>query len=194
MSLNTIETIHARYSCRAFTFQMPSNEDLETIAKAAIASPSALNSQLWRVIVVKNKELLAELESEGMKNISALPDKGTYERLKSRGGTLYYNAPCQIILPIATGECAEIATGKWAEIDCGIIALNIALAATTLGINSLICGLAQHSFTGDKGEYFKERLGFPKGYELGLSVLLGYAENPNGEPHELDYNKISIIE
>jgi nitroreductase len=191
---NTIEAIHARYSCRAFSDEMPSDADLQTIAEAAVAAPSALNSQLWRVIVVKNKELLARLETEGMKNIAALPDKGTYERLKSRGGTLYYNAPCQIILPIAAGEGAEVATGKWVEIDCGIIAQNIALAAASLGINSLICGLAQYSFAGEKSGYFKEKLGFPKGYELGLSVLLGYAMNPDGKPHELDLNKISIFE
>jgi len=186
MPLNTIEAIHARFSCRAFSDKMPSDADLQIIAEAAVAAPSAMNSQLWRVIVVKNKELLAELEAEGMKNIAALPDQSTYERLKSRGGTVYYNAPCQIILPIAAG--------KWAEIDCGIIAQNIALAAASLGIDSLICGLAQFSFAGDKGEYFKKRLGFPNGYELGLSVLLGYAANPEGKPHELDLNKIIIIE
>jgi nitroreductase len=191
---NTIEAIHARYSCRAFSDKMPSDTDLQTIAEAAVAAPSALNSQLWRVMVVKNKELLAELEAEGMKNIAALPDQGTFERLKSRGGTVYYNAPCQIILPIATGKCAEVATGKWVNIDCGIIAQNIALAAASLGIDSLICGLAQHSFNGEKGEYFKKRLGFPDGYELGLSVLLGYAANPGGKPHELDLSKITIIE
>ena len=43
MPLNTIEAIHARYSCRAFSDRMPSDEDLQIISEAAIASPSGMN-------------------------------------------------------------------------------------------------------------------------------------------------------
>ena len=51
MILNTIEAIKTRYSCRAFSDKTPSNEDLQTIAEAALAAPSGINRQLWRVIV-----------------------------------------------------------------------------------------------------------------------------------------------
>jgi nitroreductase len=168
---------------------MPSGEDLRTIAEAALAAPSGVNRQLWRIIVVKNKELLDELETEGMKNIAAFPDKAMYERIMSRGGKVYYNAPCQIVIPIGIAEPAG------AELfDCGIVAQNVALAATALGIDSLICGLIAFAFAGEKREYFNKRLGFPEGYEIGISVLLGYAETPGGKPHELDFNKITTIE
>ena len=189
MPLNTIEAIHARYSCRAFSDRMPSDEDLQTIAEAACASPSGMNRQLWRIIIVKSKELLADLEAEGMKNLAAFPDKSTYDRIMSRGGKLYYNAPCMIVVPIAKAE----PTG--AELfDCGIVSANIALAAASLGVDSLICGLAAFSFAGDKGAEFKERLGFPAGYEIGIAVLLGYAANHGGKPHEPDLTKISVVE
>jgi hypothetical protein len=50
------------------------------------------------------------------------------------------------------------------------------------------------SFDGDKRDYFKERLGFPEGYDLGLSVLLGYADEAGIKPpHELDAEKVSWI-
>ncbi|MDR3270273.1 MAG: nitroreductase family protein [Peptococcaceae bacterium] len=192
MPLDTIEAILTRYSCRAFTDRMPSDEDLRIIARAAVASPSGVNRQLWRVIVVKNKELIADLEAEGMKNLAALPDlpnRGTYERILARGGKLYYNTPCLIVVPIAQAQ----PTG--AELfDCGIVAENIALAATALGINSLICGLSGFSFAGDKRVEFKRRLGFPDGYEIGIAVLLGYAVNSGGKPHEPDVAKISYID
>ena len=189
MPLNTIETIHARYSCRAFSDKMPSDEDLQTIAEAAIASPSGMNRQLWRVIVVKNKELMDDLESEGMKNLSALPDKGIYDRIMSRGGKVYYNTPCMIVVPIAKTEPSG------AELfDCGIVSENIALAATSLGIDNLICGLAAFSFAGEKNAEFKRRLFFPDGYEIGIAVLLGYAEKSGGKPHELDFSKIKFID
>lgn len=186
--LNTIESIKTRYSCRAFTDKMPSGADLQIIAEAAVAAPSAMNMQPWRVIVIKNKDLLAELEEEGMKNIAALPDKSTYERIMSRGGKLYYNTPCQMIIAMPKDS------SKWAGIDCGIITQNIALAATSLGINSLICGLIAFSFEGERGECFKEKFSFPEGYDIGISVLLGYAGNPDGTPHELDLSKISFVE
>jgi nitroreductase len=189
MTLSALEAISTRYSCRAFTNRLPTDEELQLIAKAAVASPSGMNRQLWRIIVLKNKELLTDLEEEGMKNLSALPDKRTYERIRSRGGKLYYNAPCMIIIPIAQAEPAG------AELfDCGIVSENIALAATSLGIDSLICGFSAFSFTGEKGEEFKKKLGFPDGYEIGIAVLLGYAKTPDGKPHEPDLTKISWIE
>lgn len=189
MPLDTIESIRTRYSCRAFSDKMPSDKDLRIIAEAAVSAPSGMNRQLWRVIVVKNKELIAELETEGMKNLSALADNNTYERIMSRGGKLYYNAPCQIIVPIAKTEPAG------AELfDCGVVAETIALAAASLGIDSLICGLSAFSFSGEKGGDFKRRLGFPQGYEIGIAILLGYAVNPGGKPHEPDFSKITVIE
>lgn len=189
MSLNTLDAIRTRYSCRDFSDRMPSDEHLRMIAEAAIAAPSGMNRQLWRVIVVKSKALLADLEAEGMKNFSAFSDKSMYERILSRGGKLYYNAPCQIVVPVGRTEPVG------AELfDCGIVAGHIALAAASLGIDSLICGLAAFSFAGENGAAFKKRLGFPEGYEIGISVLLGYARNAGGKPHAPDESKISVIE
>ena len=182
---DTIESIKNRYSCRAFTDKMPSDEQLQLIAESAVAAPSALNIQPWRVMIVKNKQLLAELETEAYNNL----DEGARERVMSRGGKVYYNAPCQIIIAIEGDH------NKWANIDCGIITQSIVLAAESLGINSLICGMINYAFMGDKGDYFKERLGFPEDYEVGLSVLLGYADEVGVKPpHELDLNKITVIE
>lgn len=94
-----------------------------------------------------------------------------------------------IVVPIAKTEPAG------AELfDCGIVSENIALAVTSLGIDSLICGLVAFSFAGEKGAEFKQRLGFSAGYEIGIAVLLGYAANPGGKPHDQDLSKITVIE
>jgi len=92
------------------------------------------------------------------------------------------------MVPIAKSEPAGAEL-----IDCGIISQNIALAATSLGIDNLICGFAGLCFAGNKKEHFKEMLGFPEGYEFGVSVLLGYADKKSN-PHELDFSKVSVIE
>jgi nitroreductase len=189
MTLSAIEAISARFSCRAFNDVVPSDADLETIALAAAAAPSGMNIQPWRIVVVKNRELIAELEARAMKNLQALEDKSVYNSIMERGGKIFYNAPCMIVVPIdASGP-----TGG-ALMDCGILTENIALAAASLGINSLICGMAAFSFAGDKREEFNKRLNFPEGYEIGIAVLLGYAADPGGTPHTTDRQKISWIE
>ena len=185
MPNDTVKTILARWSCRAFTGEMPSGEDLRTVAGAAVAAPSGMNRQPWRVVVVKNKALIGEMEAEGMRVLASLADKSAYERIRSRGGRLFYNAPCMIVVPVPSAGTPQL--------DCGILTENIAIAAASLGIDSLICGLAGFCFAGEKSEGFKSRLGFPEGYEFGIAVLLGHAAGP-GRPHEPDMGKISFVE
>jgi nitroreductase len=179
----TLRLIEARYSCRAFTDVLPEKAELEAIAKAAVAAPSGMNRQAWRVIVVTNRQLIDEMEAEAMRVLSEAEDKSSYERIMSRGGTLFYHAPCMIMVPIEKGT----------DLDCGILCENIALAAGSLGIQSLICGMAAIPFSTDKGASFKEQLGFPEGYEFGIAVLLGHEVAP-GKAHEPDMAKISYID
>ncbi len=188
MTNETIKTMLLRYSCRAYTDKTPSDEDLRTIANAAVAAPSAMNLQRWHVIVVKNKELIQDMEAEGMRIIANMEDKSTYERIMSRGGKLYYNAPCMIVIAVPKSE------NPGSELlDCGIVTQNIALAATSLGIDNVICGMTRLCLSEERADELKQRLGFPEGYDFGMSVLLGYAQEP-GKPHEPDMGKVSFVE
>ena len=184
----TLKNIAERFSCRDYLDKAPGDEDLNLIAQAGIQAPSGMNRQGWQIIVVKNRELIGELEAEGLKTLASLPDQSMYQRIMARGGKLFYNAPCLIMLAIKEGY------PKGAElVDCGILAQNIVLAATSLGINTVHCGFALMPFAGAKGPYFKEKLQFPEGYECGMAILLGYAKTP-GKPHEPNQEKITIIE
>ena len=177
-----LSAIRDRFSCRSFTDQMPPQEELQLIAQAGVQAPSAMNLQRWRVIMVKNKALMDEIEQEGLAQLD-LGDKTAAERIRSRGRGLFYGAPCMAMLPMEAGS----------GLDCGILCENIAIAAKSFGIESLICGLAGLAFAGDKGPSIKKRLGFPEGYEFGIAVLLGYVKDKTA-PHEPDYSKISFIE
>ena len=178
----TLRIIAKRYSCRAFTDQAPTDSQLTTVAEAA---PSGVNRQPWRVIVVRDRGLMAELEAEAMAVLSAQEDRATYDRMMQRGGKLFYNAPAMMVLPL------DGAAGG-SKLDCGILCQTAVLAAESLGLNTLICGLAGLAFAGDKAEYFKERLGFPQGYEFGIAILLGHSA-ADGAPHQPDASKISYI-
>ena len=184
----TLKVIAARYSCRDFKDEMPPDETLRAIAEAAIQAPSGMNRQAWRVIVVKDRELIRDMESEGMSYLANMEDKSSYNRIMGRGGRLFYGAPCMIVVPIDPAQYAP------ALVDCGILCQNIALAATSLGIANIMCGFTGLAFaSGRRAEEFSKRLGFPDGYAFGCAVLLGYA-NTTRPPHVPDQGKIIFVE
>jgi len=54
----TLSTIAKRYSCRAYDGRLPDKGTLETIALSAVQSPSGMNRQPWRIVVVTDKTLI----------------------------------------------------------------------------------------------------------------------------------------
>ena len=108
---------------------MPLDEILQAIAEAGVKAPSSMNRQPWRVIVVKDPELIRDIEEETFARISEMEDKYLYNRIVERGGKVFYNAPCMVVIPVIPDEkCLSL-------IDCGIVCQNITLAATSLGVN-----------------------------------------------------------
>ena len=56
-----INTIMNRKSVRSFTDQKLTEQQIETLMKAAMAAPSAINIQPWHFVVVTDKQQLAAL-------------------------------------------------------------------------------------------------------------------------------------
>lgn len=183
----TVKLISERYSCRKFSDKHIPEEEVQIIAQAAIQAPSAMNIQPWFFAVVTDEQFLADLEEAGMEYITGLPDKSLYERIQSRGGKLFYNTPCAILIAVDTACSSD-----FEMVDVGIAAENIVLTAASLGISSCHHGLSKFAFQGEKAEEFEKRAQFPEGYKLALAVLLGYSEQPN-EPHEPNQNKVVLI-
>lgn len=183
----TLQIIRDRYSCRSFKEELPSSEQLQAIAQAAIESPSGMNRQGWQIIVVKNKALISEMDLEGRNNLKKMNEE-MFNHVMRRTGTLFYNAPCMFLAAIKTAYPAGAEL-----IDLGIAAQNIVIAASSLGLASLHCGFAGLAFAGERAEEFKSRLKFFSGYEYGTSVLIGHAKEKTS-PHTPDSNKITIIE
>jgi len=180
----TLKTIAERYSCRDFADTPLTDEQIKAIVDAALAAPSAMNRQPWHVIMVTDKALVDEIDNEGMSTLAAAEDKSAYERILSRGGKLFYNAPCMVMIA-SDGS-------HYAPMDCGIVSENVALAAHALGLGSVICGMAGIPLSGPRGDEFKERMQFPDGYSFGIAVLIGIA-NSGKEPHEHDMGKVTYI-
>ena len=180
-----LKTIAGRYSCRDFADTPLTDEQVKAIAEAALAAPSARNAMPWHVIVVTDKALITDLDKEGVKILTTGDDPLGYgSRLKEEGGNLFYNAPCMVLIA-KDGS-------PYAANDCGIVSQNITLAAHSLGLGSVIVGLAGVPFGGPRGEEFKKLLKFPEGYSFAISVLVGTPKSGK-DPHELDMSKVTYI-
>ena len=180
----TLKTIAARYSCRDFCDTPLEEGHINALVDAALASPSAMNRQPWHIIMITDKKLIDELDCEAMDILAAAEDKSGYERIKSRGGKIFYNAPCMMMVASDSAH--------YSSMDCGILSQNVSLAAHSLGLGSVICGMAGIPLSGARGDEFKKRMKFPEGYGFGIAVLIGVAKSGK-EPHELDSTKVSYI-
>lgn len=180
----TLKTITERYSCRDFADTPLSDEQIKVLVDAALAAPSAMNRQPWHIIMITDKALIEELDAESMSILATAEDKSMYERIKSRGGKVFYNTPC-MVMAVSDGS-------THASMDCGILSQNVALAAHSLGFGSVICAMAGIPLNGPNGEELKRRLKFPDGYGFGIAILVGTAKSDK-EPHELDMTKVTYI-
>ena len=187
MTNETLQTIKNRFACRAYTGEMPTDEQLRLITEAAVQAPSGRNEQHWRIHLVKNPELMREMEAAGMAVVTADADQTLLRRVEGRGGKMFYNAPCMIVIAIEEGDFT------YAEVDCGIVCQNITLAAESLGVASIICAMVGIPLSGEAGPELTKKIGIGEGWRFGIGVLLGYAKQRTA-PHEPDMSKIIVIE
>ena len=183
MSNTVIDAIFSCRSVRAYTDKAPDDQTVELLAKAGLAAPSANNAQPVSIIVVRNAALIGELERAVAACFEKKGETGILERIRSRGGKIFYDAPVSYFLAVKNS----------AAVDVGIMAENIAIAAAGLGLASILLGLPNVVFNDpETSAYWKSKIGFPEGCEFGLAVAVGYAAD-TGKPHEIDMKKISYL-
>ena len=180
----TLKAIADRYSCRDFTGEPVSDEKINAVVSAALASPSAVNRQPWHLIMVTDKSLIDEMDAAGMETLANSEDKSGFERMKARGGKLFYNAPCMLVI-LSDGSA-------YGMMDWGILCENAALAAHATGLGNVICGMAGLPLSGESGDKFKSRMKFPDGFTFAVALLFGEARSGK-EPHELDWKKVTYV-
>jgi len=180
----TLKTIAERNSCRDFSGEPLTKDQVDALVKAALAAPSAMNRQPWHIMMCTDKSLVDEMDAAAIAAMEANEDKTMYNRIKERGGKVFYNAPCMMMI---AGDGS-----RWADLDCGILVENVALAAHALGLGNVINGMAHIPLDGDKGADFKKRLKWPDGYNFGIAILIGKA-NAGKVPHDLDMSKVTYV-
>ena len=168
----TLKTIHQRKSVRNFTDQDVTKEQLETIIKAAMAAPTAINAQPWQFLVVTDKELKAKY-AEG--NFQA-------DMIKK----------CSALVVI----CGDKTLGNerswtyWDQ-DCSAATENLLLAVESIGLGAVWTGVYPGE---ERMKTVKERFALPENVVPLCVVLVGYpagTDKPKDKwkPERIHWNK-----
>lgn len=118
---NILDLVLSRRSIRKYTDQVPDVEQLTQLLQAAMAAPTACNSQPWEFVVVTDPEILAQLRGK---------------MILAR-----YNAPAAVIVcgnpRIAKNKACE---RFWVQ-DCSAAIENMLITATGMGLGTVWIGI-----------------------------------------------------
>lgn len=185
MTNPVLQAIDERRSIRSYTDEQVSKEHLDLLLSAALASPSARNSQPWHFSVVQNQALIERINRAAVEQLKIGADEALLNRLNTPGYTIFYHAPTVIFLS-ANPE------GRYSALDCGIAVQNIALAAHSLGLGSVILGMPRAAFEGPEKEALERELDFPEGASFQIAIAIGHPA-ASKEKHPVEEGKISFI-
>ena len=173
MENQAISNIMTRVSVRDFTGEKITEAQIDTLLRAAMSAPSAINKQPWAFIVVTDDTLIAQLGE-------ALP----YSRCS--------NHPAVAIIPC--GDLSKAIEGEmgafWIN-DVSAATENILLAAHAMGLGAVWTGLHPDM---NRATMVQQMLGLPEHIIPLCVVPVGVpAEQPEVKdkykPENIHYNK-----
>ena len=126
---SALDVIMTRTSIRAFTGEAVPQEQLETILKAGMAAPTAMNSQPWRFVVVTDRDKIDSVFGSGFRP----------EMFTTAGAVIVVcGESTSMRKPFGQPDAPEVEMENmfWYE-DCSAAAENILLAAHALGLGAV---------------------------------------------------------
>ena len=167
-----LENIHSRKSVRQFTSEPISDENIETMLRAAMAAPTAVNYQPWRFVVVTER---AELD--------AMAEILPYAKMLKQ-------APLAIVVCGETTWMGGNENPYWDQ-DCSAATQNILLAAEALGLGAVWTGVYPNpELAGPLGEF----LGLPGNVKPLCAIPIGHHDGTTQpkdkwKPENIHYGK-----
>ncbi len=146
--MDTLEALLTRRSIRKYTTAPVSDDQVQTILKAAMHAPSTKNLQPWHFIVIRNRSILD--------NMSFHPSA---EIIKGAS--------------LAILVCGEVGEGRhpwhWLE-DCANATENMLLAAHAIGLGAVWLGVAPNQ---ERMDGMKKILPLPVGFQPFALIPVG---------------------
>ena len=154
------EALLKRRSCRKYTYELVSDEDMNELMHAAMSGPSAMNKRPWDFFVIQNQEVLKKV---------------TKCLLFAN-----YGAKAAIIVVGDLGRALPLQMKDFWIQDTSAATENILLRATDLGLGAVWCGVYPRKKTVTN---LQEVLGL-KEKQVPLNVIL--LGHPKDEPEPRD--------
>jgi len=166
-----LKAIFDRRSIRRFKSMPLTEEQIQTLAEVALASPSGSNRQPWVFHFLCNQDVILEISDAAMRTYRKNDDKDVLDRMAKRHASIFYGAPLVIIVSLPdSGE------SKIPQIDAGVAVANLAVAAQGMGLSSCIIGLARAAFTGEQGKEMADRIKMSSDRKFAVSIAIGYPD------------------
>lgn len=153
-----LELVARRESCRQYDNRPVEREKLLRCLEAARLAPSACNSQPWHFRVVTAPALRAQVaEATQLEGINGFTD-----------GVPAFIVVTEEYAKLSQRILAKCDSQTYAQIDLGIAAAHICLAATEQGLSSCIVGWMDE-------QKLHELLQIPQSTPIRLILCIGYA-------------------
>lgn len=156
------EILRRRYSCRSYADRPVEREKIISCLEAGRISPSGCNTQRWKFVAVDDPALCSKMAGA----MQAPPDIGI--------NTFTYDIPAFIAVlrhpprrELNEKQKKIIGQFDHQDIDIGIAAQQICLAATDLGLGSIMLGWFDE-------QAIKDILSVPQNLSVALVIGLGY--------------------
>lgn len=164
-----LENIFTRTSVRSYSSREVSRATVDTLLRAAMSAPTAVNKQPWQFVVIDDRAKLDSIASE-FRNIS-----------------MAAKAPMAVVV---CGDMSRALDGEardfWIQ-DCSAATENMLLAAHSLGLGAVWCGIYPAA---ERVAKLSELLGLP-GHLVPLCVVpMGYPDGATGAKDKYDAARI----
>ena len=164
-----MNAIFKRKSIRNFLDKEIEDDKIERLLKAGMQAPSAINSQPWEFLVVKDKEGIRKIEN--MSQYSKPAKTST----------------CCIIPLFNKDYTDKFEDYKWVQQDMGASTQNILLQAVEEGLGAVWLGTYPDM---ERVNYLKEHFNIPENVYPYSVIVLGYPTEDYTGTDRFDKNRI----
>ncbi|MDE6310618.1 MAG: nitroreductase family protein [Muribaculaceae bacterium] len=172
-SRSTIDDILTRTSVRSYTGVPVDSAQIDTLLRAAMAAPTAVNKQPWRFVVITDRSLLKEISEE-------------FSSMKMAESASLAVVMCGDMEAALPDEAREF----WVQ-DVSAASENLLLAAHAMGLGAVWCGIYPLQ---ERVTEFSEMLRLPQSVIPMACICVGYpsatpAPKDKWNPANIHYNR-----
>ncbi len=159
----TIRTIYERRAVRKYKDVPLTANMVEQLLDSGRMAPSAIDKQPWRFYVMTNTTLIKSIGKEIAVKADEYFHLAHGIHISQTEDTIFYGAPLVVFISAPRDS-------EWAQLDIGMCAQNMMLAAKSLGLDS--CPVGFGKFVEKTNSY--ATLQVPPSEHIIISLIFGY--------------------